>query len=108
MCHDFYLAPFVSAGQRQLVEDTIWEAIQASSYFEPAKPVQRYLAQNPDSIQLTAKAYVASTYNDPLFKSDVTRLVLDFTSKKGIALASSAWRADAVIDAGADDLVTTK
>ncbi len=91
---NFYLAPFVSAKQRQASEDTIWEAIQASPYYTPLRPMQIYFAQNTDSIQLTAKAYVASTYNEPLFTSDVTRAFLDFASRQGIALASSAWRID--------------
>ena len=90
---NFYLAPFVEADQCQAAEDTIWDAIQASAYFEPAKPLQIFLSQNPDSIQLTAKAYVASTYNEPLLTSDVTRAFLTFASKQGIALASPAWRA---------------
>jgi small-conductance mechanosensitive channel len=104
---NFYLAPFVSASQRQAVEDTIWEAIQASSYFEPGKPMQIYLSQNPDSIQLSARAYVASTYNELLFKSDVTRLVLDVTAKQGFALASAAWKADIDIDVGVDGVRAT-
>ena len=91
---NFYLAPFVSAEQRQAAEDTIWEAIQASPYYTPSRPMQIYFAQNTDSIQLTAKAYVASTYNEPLFTSDVTRAFLDFASRQKIALASSAWRMD--------------
>ncbi len=89
---NFYLAPFVTAAQRQVAEDTIWEAIQASPYYTPSKPMQIYFAQNPDAIQLTAKAYVASTYREPLFTSDVTRAFLDVAAKQGIALASSAWK----------------
>jgi hypothetical protein len=89
---NFYLAPFVTKEQRQAAEDTIWDAIQASPYYTPSKPMQIYFAQNPDSIQLTAKAYVASTYNEPLFTSDVTRAFLDFVAKKDIPVGSSTWR----------------
>ena len=88
---NFYLASFVSAEQRQAAEDVIWNAIQASAYYEPSKPMQIYLTQTPEAIQLTAKAYVASTYNEPLFTSDVTRAFLDFVSKDKIALAPSSW-----------------
>ena len=89
---NFYLASFVHANQRQKAEDAIWDAIQASVYYEPSKPMQIYLTQTPDAIQLTAKAYVASTYNEPLFTSDVTRAFLDFVSQEDIALAPSSWK----------------
>ncbi len=89
---NFYLASFVTAEQRQAAEDAIWDAIQASVYYEPSKPMQIYLTQTPDAIQLTAKAYVASTYNEPLFTSDVTRAFLDFVSQQEIALAPSSWK----------------
>jgi len=91
---NFYLAPFVSHPQRQAAEDVIWDTIQASPYLEPAKPMQIYLAQEPNAIRLTAKAYVASTYNEPLFVSDVTRAFLEFAAKRDIALASSAWKVE--------------
>ena len=87
---NFYLAPFVSAEQRQAAEDAIWNAIQASVYYEPSKPMEIYLSQTPEAIQLTAKAYVASTYNEPLFTSDVTRAFLDFVSQQKIALTRHA------------------
>ena len=53
--------------------------------------MQIYLSQTPEAICLTAKAYVASTYNEPLFVSDVTRAFLDFVSQEQIPLAPSAW-----------------
>ncbi len=89
---EFYLAPFCTQAQRQAAEDTIWEAIQASPYFEPNQPMQIFLAQQPDAIRLTAKAYVASTYNEPLFTSDVIRAFLEFADQAHIPLASQAWR----------------
>ena len=88
---NFYLASFIDAQKRQKAEDAIWNAIQASVYYDPSRPMQIYLSQTPDAIQLTAKAYVASTYNEPLFKNDVTRAFLDAVSKENIALAPSSW-----------------
>ncbi len=55
--------------------------------------MQIFLAQEPDTIRLTAKAYAASTYNEPLFTSDVTRAFLEFADKEAIPLASRAWKA---------------
>lgn len=89
---EFYLASFVTAQHRQLAEDTIWDAIQASVYYEPTKPMQIYLSQTEAAIQLTAKAYVALTYNEPLFVSDVTRVFLDIASEHQIPLATGSWK----------------
>jgi hypothetical protein len=85
----FYLASFASKDQRQMAEDIIWDAVQASPYCDTAKPMQIYLEQLPDAIRLTAKAYVTSTYNDPLFRSDVTRAFLNRAADKGIPLGIS-------------------
>ncbi|NQY37256.1 MAG: mechanosensitive ion channel [Alteromonadaceae bacterium] len=76
----FYLSPSVKSAQLQEVENVIWNAIQASNYFEPCKPKQIYYTQHKDYIELTAKAYVASTYNEPLFKSDITRRFLQYVT----------------------------
>lgn len=86
----FYLSPTATAQQRQAAEDIIWDTIQSSVYLEPSKPVQIYLSQDADTIQLTARAYVASTYNEPLFSSDVTRAFLDVAHQKRIPLGGSA------------------
>jgi hypothetical protein len=88
----FYLAPFATKQERQRAEDMIWDAIQASPYCETTKPMQIYLSQGPDTICLTAKAYVTSTYDDPLFKSDVTRAFLDIAADTGIPLAAGQWK----------------
>ncbi len=85
---DFFLAPFVTQEELQSSEDTIWNAIQASPYLEVANPMQIFFTQNDKSIQLTAKAYVASTYNEALFKSEVTKVFLSYTAKNKIPLAS--------------------
>ncbi len=88
----FYLAPFVSADARKKTEDAIWNAIQKSLYWDFGKPMQIYVEQNRDEIVLTAKSYVASTYNELLFKSDVYQSFLDFTAKNNVPLASTEWR----------------
>jgi len=88
----FHLAPFVTAKARKAAEDAIWSAIQRSVYWDFEKPMQIYLQQNKDEIVLTARAYVASTYNEALFKSDVYRAFLDFTDQNALPLASMEWR----------------
>lgn len=85
---NFYLSPSTNKAQRQATENAIWDAIQASVYYDPAKPMQIYLTQNKHSIQLTAKAYVALTYNELLFSSDIARAFLDFASDNEIGLGS--------------------
>ena len=89
---EFHLAPFVTKDQRQAVEDRIWDAIQCSLYWAFDKPVNIFVEQRNDEIVLIAKAYVASTYNEFLFRSDVTQAFLDFADEERIPLASSGWR----------------
>lgn len=84
----FYLAPSVSSSQLQAAEDAIWDAIQTSIYFEPAKPKQIFYQQHPQFIELTAKSYVASTYNEPLFRSEVSNTFLRYALKNNIPLAN--------------------
>jgi small-conductance mechanosensitive channel len=84
---EFYLAPFATQTQRQQAEDIIWDAIQASPYLEISQPMQIYMSQSPQMLQLTAKAYVASTYNEFLFKSDVTTAFLNHAAEKGLPLS---------------------
>lgn len=92
----FHLAPFVTKEQRQVAEDAIWDAIQHSLYWDFDKPMQIFLEQTREEIVLTAKAYVASTYNEPLFKSDVYRAFLDVANTKKIPLASTEWRREVI------------
>ena len=94
----FYLAPFATQAQRQGAEDAIWDGIQASTFCDPAKPMQIFLAQEPNAIHLTAKAYVSSTYNTPLFMSDVTRAFLDYAANTATPLASEHWRQQPPVD----------
>ncbi len=86
----FYLSPTVTSKQMQDAEDAIWDAIQASNYFEPTKNKQIFYSQEQSFIQLTVKAYVASTYNEPLFRSDITRRFLHFAKKNNILLANQS------------------
>lgn len=88
----FHLAPFVTAAQRKDAEDAIWDTIQRSVYWDFDKPIQIYLQQRREEIVLTARAYVASTYNEPLFRSDVYNGFLDFADDSGVPLASTEWR----------------
>ena len=90
----FHLAPFTTALQRKAAENAIWDAIQKSVYWDFQKPMQIYLVQKKGEIILTAKAYVASTYNEPLFRSDVYQAFLDVADAKAIPLASIEWRRD--------------
>ncbi|MFT4924431.1 MAG: small-conductance mechanosensitive channel, partial [Phenylobacterium sp.] len=83
-----YLSPVASKAQLQAAEDAIWEAIQASSYFEPSKPKQIFYQQQPTYIEFVAKAYVASTYNELLFRSDITKRFLMFAKEENILLAN--------------------
>lgn len=88
----FYLAPFASKSDRRQLEAAIWDAVQLSPYWDFAKPMQIFLEQTEDAIVFTAKGYVALTYNEQLFKTDVAHFVLDFASEHDIPLASRAWK----------------
>ena len=79
---NFYLSSRIEKDQRIGAENKIWDAIQSSTYFEPTQPPQIYLHQEPDYIRLTAKAYVASTYREPQFTSDVTRSFLNYANEE--------------------------
>ncbi len=84
----FYLAPSVSSEELQATENAIWDAVQASLYFEPTKPKQIYYNQHPEYIEITAKSYVASTYNEPLFRSEIIQSFLEFAKENNIQLAN--------------------
>ena len=88
----FYLAPFTDSQQLDDAENALWDAVQASSYFAFTRPLQIFLDQREEAIVLTAKAYVASTYDEPLFKSDVARLFLKKSIALSLPLASRRWR----------------
>ena len=88
----FYLAPFATREQRKTAENGLWDAIQASTFFDFTKPMQIYVEQTDNAIKLIAKAYAANTYDEPLFKSDVASAFLDWAADKRIPLASTRWR----------------
>ncbi len=96
----FYLAPYSTIQKCQEIEDAIWDSVQASPYYEFRQPMQIYYSQKENAICLTAKAYVASTYNEPLFKSDVTRMVLKFASDHHVPLAATKQKVDLKVEAG--------
>lgn len=83
----FYFSAQIDPQQLQVAEDAIWGSMQGSTYLDPDKPIQIYLSQESDCIKLTAKSYVASTYNEALYKSDVTHAFLQFARTEGIPLA---------------------
>lgn len=84
---DFYLSPRVNAEQRKKAEAIIRDAVQASIYYEPAKPLQTFCNQEMDAIHFQAKAYVSSTYREFEFKDDVTKKTLDAFDEHSIPLA---------------------
>lgn len=111
----FYIAPFASSKQLDDAENALWDAVQASSYFAFTRPLQIFVAQSASAIVLTAKAYVANTYDEPLFVSDVTRLFLKQATLLDLPLASERWResrersdAGSDADTGADAYVDAK
>ncbi len=63
--------------KRQKAEDIIWESIQSSVLFDFAHPLKILHSQTPISIIITAKVHVASTYDEPEFKSEITKRVLN-------------------------------
>lgn len=81
---NFYLSSHISKSDRIKAENHIWDSIQSSAYFDPTQPIHIFLQQNPDCIQLIAKAYVASTYREPMFTSDVTTSFLDYAIEERI------------------------
>ena len=91
----FYLSPRTPADKRDAAENAIWDSIQASPYLDSSRPMQIFYAQEPGHICLTAKAYVASTYHDPIFSSEVTRAFLEFAAQEGVELAAPPWPAKA-------------
>jgi hypothetical protein len=99
----FYLAPHATPAQLDDSENTIWDAIQASPYLEPSRPMQIYYTQEKDAVILTAKAYVASTYDEPSFRSDVTRAFLRTVDAKRIPLASTRYRETTARATGDDE-----
>ena len=88
---EFHLAPFANSEQRSIAEGAIWEAIQASAYSDLTHSVDIFIEQQLASIIIRAKAYVASTYREFEFKSDVTRAFLDVCSNQKVPLAFDGW-----------------
>jgi len=72
----FYLSPSNSAEKLQDAENIIWDAIQSSTYFDFSNPIKILYSQTETSIVLKAKAYVASTYDEAEFSSEITKKAL--------------------------------
>jgi small-conductance mechanosensitive channel len=86
----FYLATGVSRRQRKAAEEQLTEIIQRSTYFDFSRPVQILVEQTGKAIRITAKAFVANTYNEFPFKSEVTDRFLDWACDNGIPLATKS------------------
>ena len=84
---NFYLAPRANADQRKKAEAIIRDAVQASIYYEPSKPLLTFCNQEVEAIHFQAKAYVSSTYREFEFKDDVTKKTLDAFDEHNIPLA---------------------
>ncbi len=90
----FHLAPFVGDAQLREAKRGLWEAVQRSMYWDFDKPLNIFVAQTPDAIVLTVKAYVALTYNEAHFRSDVTQAFLETAHRADVPLAASLWQRD--------------
>ena len=90
----FHFSPFVTSEQRVLAEDSIWEAIHSSVYVDLGRQVQILCHQDPSAIRIDAKAYVASTYQEFEFKSDVTARVLAACQAGKIPIGIGEWRSE--------------
>jgi small-conductance mechanosensitive channel len=84
---DFYLSPRADQDQRKKAEAIIRDAVQASIYYEPSKPLQTFCNQERYSIHFQAKAYVSSTYREFEFKDDVTKKALNAFDEHSIPLS---------------------
>ncbi|MGF1476814.1 MAG: mechanosensitive ion channel domain-containing protein [Geminicoccaceae bacterium] len=86
----FYLSPTATSAQREAAETALVDAIQASTYFDMARPVKLSWQQDLFALTLTARCYVALTYNDPAFRSDITRVFLNRADELALPLSAPA------------------
>ncbi|MEL6465645.1 MAG: mechanosensitive ion channel family protein [Pseudomonadota bacterium] len=82
-----YLSPRCEAACLSKAEGALAEAIHASPYLDISRPVDILVGQTSTAITITAKAYVASTYDEPHFVSDTLRAFLKSANEYGIQLA---------------------
>lgn len=75
-----------SQQQRRFIESFLQEAVQASIYSAPSKPVQVYFSIVSQKIQVTVVAYAVAEEHAMTFKSEVTSAFLAFIEKEQIAL----------------------
>ena len=90
----FHFSPFVTTEQRVAAENSIWEAIHSSVYADLGRQVQILCHQDPSAIRIDAKAYVASTYQECEFTSDVTTRVLATCQAEKIPIGIGEWRSE--------------
>lgn len=68
-------------------ERALAEAVHASPYLNISRPVDILVGQTPVAITVTAKAYVASTYDEPHFVSATMKTFLRHARQQGVPLA---------------------
>lgn len=84
---ELFLSPGIDKTKRRQAEDFLWDAMQASAYVDPSRPVQLFVEQTGSAIVLRGKAYVGSTELEPTMHADVTAAFLDFAADHEIPLA---------------------
>jgi len=81
------LAPEVDKESRRKAEGFLLDAIHASPYLDPSKPIEILVEQTGPAVVLRGKAYVGSTYHEFSMRSDVSKAFLDYAADEGIPLA---------------------
>lgn len=84
----FYLHPTTTSKQTEMAEKIIWDTIQSATLFDPAHPLKIMLAQTNNSLVLTAKCHVTSTYSEAEFRSEVTKQTLKAFGEKDFRLGN--------------------
>ena len=75
-----------SQQQRRLIESFLQEAVQASIYSVPSKPVQVYFSIASQKLQVTAIAYAVAEEHAMALKSELANAFLSFVEKEQLAL----------------------
>lgn len=82
-----YLSPDCPSDALCAAESALAEAVHASPYLNISRPVDILVGQSPTAITVTAKAYVASTYDEPHFVSAAMKTFLHHAREQGVPLA---------------------
>lgn len=83
----FYLHPKIEQGQLKAAEDIVWTQLQNSCFCDVTQPLQVLIHQQPTHIEVTGRAYVLSTYEEALFRSEVSTKVIEAFIAAGIQLS---------------------